>query len=83
MKITLLITFLDGSTKEIECIAADLVAFEDKYNLSITNLDKPRIGWLLYLAWHALKRTKATDKGYEDWLETVDTVGANDDPKAK
>jgi hypothetical protein len=82
MKLTLRIEFLDGTHKDIIVSAADMVAFEDKYNISISKLDDPRIGWLLFLAWHSENRRKATDKSYEDWLDLVETIGQTDDPKA-
>jgi hypothetical protein len=81
MKITLQITFLDGSVRDVLVSAADMVAFEDKYNLSIARLDEARIGWLLFLAWHSEQRRKQTDKNYEEWIELVETIGANNDPK--
>jgi hypothetical protein len=82
MKLTLRIEFSDGTHKDIIVSAADMVAFEDKFNISISKLDDPRIGWLLFLAWHSEKRSKATDKTYEEWLELVETIGQTDDPKA-
>jgi hypothetical protein len=81
MKLTLRIEFTDGTHKDIIVSAADMVAFEDKFNISISKLDDPRIGWLLFLAWHSESRRKATDKTYEDWLDLVETVGATPDPK--
>ncbi len=81
MKITLRIEFNDGTSKEIVVSAADMVAFEDKFNISVAKLDEPRIGWLLFLAWHSEKRRKAVDLSYEQWLDLVDNVGATDDPK--
>jgi hypothetical protein len=81
MKITLRIEFTDGTHKDILVSAADMVAFEDKFNISIARLDDPRIGWLLFLAWHSEKRRKATDKEYEEWLDLVETIGQTDDPK--
>jgi hypothetical protein len=81
MKITLQITFLDGSVRDVLVSAADMVAFEDKYNLSIARLEEARIGWLLFLAWHSEQRRKQTDKNYDDWIELVETIGANNDPK--
>ena len=81
MKMTLQILFLDGSTSDVLVSAADMVAFEDKYDLSIARLDEARIGWLLFLAWHSEKRRKQTDKPYEEWVDLVETIGANNDPK--
>jgi hypothetical protein len=81
MKLTLRIEFADGTTKDIIVSAADMVAFEDKYNISISQLEEARIGWLLFLAWHSEKRRKATQLEFEAWLDTVETVGQSDDPK--
>jgi len=83
MRFNLVITFADGTTKEITAGAADLVAFEDKFNVSVGKLaTEQRLGHLLFLAWHSEQRTKATKLGYEEWLETVDGVGeAETDPK--
>ena len=36
MNFTLLITFLDGTSTEVTGIAADLVAFEAEYDLSVS-----------------------------------------------
>jgi hypothetical protein len=82
MKLTLRIEFTDGTTKDILVSAADMVAFEDKYNTSIARLEEARIGWLLFLAWHSEKRRKATELEFEAWLDTVETVGQTEDPKA-
>jgi hypothetical protein len=81
MKLTLRIEFSDGTSRDILVSAADMVAFEDKYNTSIARLEEARIGWLLFLAWHSEKRRKATELEFEAWLDTVETVGQTDDPK--
>jgi hypothetical protein len=76
MKLNLQITYSDGSSKEIEATTADMVAFEEKFNVSVAKLGADtRIGWLLYLAWHAEKRTGATKDSYEKWLESVESMG--------
>jgi hypothetical protein len=82
MKLTLRIEFADGTHKDVLVSAADMVAFEDKFNVSIAKLDDPRIGWLLFLAWHSEKRRKQTDKEFDNWLELVDSIGTTEDPKA-
>ena len=82
MKITLQITFQDGNVHDVVVSAADMVAFEDKFNLSIAKLDEARITWLLFLAWHSEKRRKQTDKTYEEWIELIETIGATENPKA-
>lgn len=85
MKINLHIQFEDGTEKDITANAADLVAFEDKFNISVVSIgNEPRMSWLLYLAWHSESRTKSTKLDYEDWLSTVGEIGASDDdPKSE
>lgn len=82
MKINLQITLENGDVKDITCNAADMVAFEEKFGVSVSAMAKePRMSHSLYLAWHSQKRTKDTDLSFEKWLETIDAVGAGSDPK--
>jgi hypothetical protein len=83
MKLNLQVAFEDGTTKEITCNAADLVAFEDKYSVSIAALGaETKLSHLLFLAWHSEKRTKATTDDFDKWLEKVSSVGdSGKDPK--
>ena len=82
MKINLQLTN-NGEAKDIVCNAADMVAFEEKFNVSIASLTKePKMSYMLYLAWHSEKRTGGTKDSFEKWLETVEMVGASEsDPK--
>lgn len=83
MKLNLQVTFDNGTSKEVVCNAADLVAFEDKYNVSIAALgSETKLGYLLFLAWHSEKRTGGTKDTYETWLDSVASVGdSGNDPK--
>ena len=82
MKINLQITFNDGKAKDIIANAADMVAFEEKYSLSVQALSTdPRMSYMFFLAWHAQKRTGETTETFEKWLETIEMVGAGSDPK--
>ena len=83
MKINLRVEYVTSGAKEVTCTASDLVAFEAKFNLSVTRLgEETKLTHLLYLAWNSEKRTKATTLDFEPWVETVVTVGASDlDPK--
>jgi hypothetical protein len=85
MRVNLHIQFENGKSKEITAGAADLVAFEDKFNISVAKLgDDPRMSYLLYLAWHSEHRTKSTELGYEEWLATVTGIGDGEtDPKSE
>jgi len=85
MKINLQVEFNDkpGETKEVTCLASDMVKFESHFNISIANLDKDlKITHLLFLAWASETRTKATALTFDDWVDTVLSVAAADDPKA-
>jgi hypothetical protein len=85
MKINLQVEFSDkpGEPKEVTCLASDMVKFETHFNISIANLDKDlKITHLLFLAWASETRTKATAKTFEEWVDTVLSVAAADDPKA-
>ena len=82
MKINLQITFNNGEAKDIIANAADMVAFEEKYSLSVQALSTdPRMSYMFFLAWHAQKRTGETTETFEKWLETIEMVGAGSDPK--
>jgi hypothetical protein len=82
MNFNLLVTLLDGSTHEVSGIAADLVAFEAQFDISVSSLSQDvKITYLLWLGWHVLKRTGETKDSFEKWVETVSTVEANS-PKA-
>jgi hypothetical protein len=74
--------FRDGTTKDVVGIAADIVAFETKFDLSMARLEKEvRMTHLFFLAWHVEKRTGGTNDEFEKWLETVDMVQAAEPKK--
>lgn len=77
MNINLQVTYLDDTQKLITALAADLIAFEAKFDLSIARLDKEvRLTHLLFIAWNVEKRTKATELEFEAWTETVAGIEA-------
>lgn len=84
MRITLRVTFLDGTTKEVTCSASDLVKFENHFNISVSKIEEElKISYLLFLVHAAEFRTKATTLDFDSWLDLVESVGASDvsDPK--
>ena len=82
MNFNLLVTFLDGTNREVSGIAADLVAFEAHFDLSVARLNQDmKITHLLWLAWHVLKRTGESKHTFDKWVESVEGVEASD-PKA-
>lgn len=77
MNINLQINYLDGTEKQVTAQAADLVAFETKFDLSIARLEKEiKLTHLLYIAWNIEKRTGATADEFEPWTETVSGIEA-------
>jgi len=83
MKLNLRVTYSGATPKEVTCSAKDLVAFEERFNRSVAKLhDEFRLTDLLYLAWHSEKRTNATKKDFDNWLDEIDSVEVSDqDPK--
>lgn len=83
MKINLRIELNTGEAKEVTCSAADLVAFETKFDVSVTSLESNvKYTHLLFLAWTSEKRRKETTKDFDSWVQDVASVGASEsDPK--
>jgi hypothetical protein len=78
MNFNLLVTYLDGSSQEVSGIAADLVAFEAQFDISVSSLGHDvKITHLLWLAWHVEKRLGNCKDSFEKWVETVSTVEAS------
>jgi hypothetical protein len=78
-EITLTITFVDGTTLDINTSAGDVVKWESYFDLGIDKLEK--VTHLLYLAWLAIKRLKKTGEEFDNWVDLVSKVEVAD-PKA-
>ena len=85
MQIPFKVEFVDGSKESVVCGTPDFIAFEDKFNLAVTTIQKdPRLTYLAYIVWNALRRKKQTDKNFEDFVETLENIeGDETDPKVK
>lgn len=80
--IDLHITFIDGTEKDVSAVAADLIAFEAKFDMSVARLEKDvRLTHMFFLAWHVLKRTGETKDDFEKWVELVASVGEAEQKK--
>ena len=65
--------------KTVTGIAADIVAFETKFDMSMSKLQNDvKLTHLMFLAWHTEHRTKATGKAFEEWVNDVEMVTAAD-----
>ena len=75
MKITLKVTYADGSAVDTTATTADLVAFEDHFNRSVARLEiELRLTDICWLAWRSLSRQGKTSADFGAWLETIDGV---------
>lgn len=80
--IDLQVHFIDGTTKTVTAIAADLIAFETKFDMSVARLEKDvRLTHLFFLAWHVCKRTGETQDEFEKWVESVSLVSEGEQKK--
>lgn len=70
--INLQVQFVDGTTEDVSCIAADLIAFETKFDLSVARLEKEvRFTHLAFLAYASLQRTGKTTEDFDEWAKKV------------
>lgn len=83
MRINLRVEYNTGKAEEVTCSAADLVKFEERFNLSVSRLEQEmKLTHLLFLAHSALTRQKATAASFEEWVDSVANIGASEtDPK--
>jgi hypothetical protein len=82
MQINLQITYNDKTKKSVTATAADLVAFENHFDLSVARLEQNiRLTYVLFLAWSVEKRTKASALDFEAWVESVEEVELADAKK--
>ena len=73
--INLRVVFIDGTSEDVACIAADLIAFETRFDLSVARLEKEvRFTHLAYLAYASLKRTGKTGDEFEVWTQKIQGV---------
>ena len=73
--INLRVTYIDETTVECSAIAADLIAFEARFDLSVARLEKEvRLTHMFFLAWHALKRSGVVADEFDKWIESVSIV---------
>jgi hypothetical protein len=80
MKIEMRVLYTDGTTKDVDAVFADFVAFERTWNRSVTKLEQElRLTDLAWLAWHSEKRNKHTQQPFDpDWIGFVETIEIRD-----
>lgn len=69
----LTITRTDGSTATTKVAAADLIAFERKFDTTYEAVDKtPRIEYIAFLAWNSLHRTGVETRTFDEFVDALD-----------
>jgi len=84
MKLNLRAEFLDGRVIDPVVVQMpEMLKFEEKFSVSVTVLEKEqKLTYIAFLAWAALTRLKQTALSYEEFVDTVSSIGASDtDPK--
>lgn len=80
LAISMIVKVQNAEPRKATAIPADMVAFEREFSKSVTSLqDNVYLTDLLWLAWHAEKRTNATGLDFDAWVETVETVETTDE----
>jgi len=82
MNFNLQIVYSDGTTRDVIGKAVDIVAFEQKFDMSMANLqNNVKLTHLFFLAWSVEHRTGNTKDDFDKWIESVDMVQAADPKK--
>lgn len=77
MQVNLTVKFSDATELDVTATAADLVAFETKFDLSVAKLEQNvKLTHLLFIAYNQQRRTGATKLEFEKWVETVESIEA-------
>ena len=79
LRVALHIEYADGSAVDAVATAADQMAFEEHFDKPITVISNEfRVTYLLWLAWHVIKRTGKTSDDCNKWAEDVASVSIGD-----
>jgi hypothetical protein len=77
---TLTIEYSDGKTVTRTILPKTLVAFERHFSMGIGAISsETRMEHIFWLAWDAERTATGTAKPFDDWLDDVVSVNAEDD----
>tara|TARA_R110002020_G_scaffold63314_1_gene169135 strand:- start:5537 stop:5809 length:273 start_codon:yes stop_codon:yes gene_type:complete len=84
----MVITMADGTKLEVKITPKDIIDFERKFDVPVSQLSvEQRYEWLLYLAWLSAKRSNGVTDTYDQWITLVEDLdlntGSSDNPKAQ
>ncbi len=75
---------INGATHEVTAGPLELVMFEREYGVSAASLasQEPRLEWMCFLAYRAMRRAGLFDASFDDFLAAVEMVeGSGGDPR--
>lgn len=63
-------------TKKVTVGPADLIRFERKYDVAVTQFDAGtlRFEWLAFLGWSVLKRQGDTALDFDTWIDSLEEL---------
>jgi hypothetical protein len=65
----------DGSEQDVNTGIADLIALEEKFGISASELAATtKMTWLAFLVWSALKRKNVITLEFEKWVKEVENL---------
>jgi hypothetical protein len=72
---------VDDVEHNVQTTAGDLVRLEREYGIKAADMsvDTMSVEWVMFLAYVGLKRSKVITMTFDEFLDTADTVGSDDD----
>ena len=72
---------VDDVEHNVQTTAGDLVRLEREYGIKAADMsvDTMSVEWVMFLAYVGLKRSKVITMTFDEFLDTADTVGNDDD----
>jgi len=68
-----------GDTFIVTTSLGDMVALEEQFDIAVSDLQtKQKMGWMVFLAWHAASRVKKTSLDLDAFKAAVDTIEVSD-----
>lgn len=71
MRWPVVVQYESGRSDKILTGPADVIAFEREFDKPASAIGSGRVTYFWWIAWHASKRLGKTDKGFEEWSETI------------
>ena len=72
---------VDDVEHNVQTTAGDLVRLEREYGIKAADMsvDTMSVEWVMFLAFVGLRRSKVIEMSFDEFLDSADTVGSDDD----